>query len=229
MKFLLSLTLLGLLVSIPVMARNPEPLRLSKSKSPDFTPVGRVVLVHGFLENGSAFKHIKARLEKQKIQCLVPRMRPCDGQGGLDKLAEGLKSDIDAAFGKDERFSIVSFSMGGTVSRYYLQKLGGADRCDKFFTISSPHNGTHAASIYPSRGAAQMRRGSQFLADLQATEAKLGDMPVVSYRTPMDLIILPASSSDWKRAVNLSFPVLMHPLMLSSPSVLDDLERRLLE
>jgi triacylglycerol lipase len=54
-------------------------------------------------------------------------------------------------------------------------------------------------------------------------------MPVVSYRTPMDLVILPTDSSVWDRAENLSFPVVLHPLMLTSGKVLDDIERRLLE
>ena len=74
-----------------------------------------------------------------------------------------------------------------------------------------------------------MRPGSEFLANLEKTESKLGEMPVVSYRTPMDLIILPAASSVWERAHNLEYPVLLHPLMLTSKPVLTDLERRLLK
>jgi triacylglycerol lipase len=72
-----------------------------------------------------------------------------------------------------------------------------------------------------------MRPGSEFLTDLDETAHTLGKMPVVSYRTPLDLIILPASSSIWERAENFDFPVLLHPLMLSSPRVLADLEKRL--
>jgi hypothetical protein len=33
----------------------------------------------------------------------------------------------------------------------------------------------------------------------------------------------------WQRAENLSFPVALHPLMLNAPSVLDDIERRLVD
>jgi triacylglycerol lipase len=116
--------------------------------------------------------------------------------------------------------------MGGLVSRHYLQELGGAGRCERFFTISSPHNGTQAAWCYPGEGARQMRPGSEFLERLSRSESKLGDMPVVSYRTPMDLIILPADSSVWERAENLEFPVLLHPLMLDARPVIQDIERR---
>ncbi|MES2475845.1 MAG: alpha/beta fold hydrolase [Verrucomicrobiota bacterium] len=189
--------------------------------------VPRVVLVHGFLENGNTFKPLKKRLEKRGFDVYVPELLHCDGRGGLDLLAAHLKQDIDTRFGPDAPLSIVSFSMGGLVSRYYLQELGGADRCRNFITISSPHHGTKAAWAYPSRGAIQMRPGSPFLRELAATQGKLGDIPVTSYRTPMDLIILPPRSSVWKRAENLEYPVLAHPLMLTSSSVLNDIERRL--
>lgn len=219
----------SLLAASTGLARNPQPLKFRSTPQPLENPIGRVVLVHGFLENGTAFQTLRKRLEQQNIQCLVPKMRPSDGRGGLEGLAQRLKQDIEAAYGTEQPISIVAFSMGGLVSRYYLQNLDGAARCDKLFTISSPHQGTGAAWCYPTKGAEQMRPGSQFLADLDKTQSKLGEMPVVSYRTPMDLIILPPTHSVWERAENLEFNVILHPLMLSSDAVLSDIERRLLK
>ena len=221
----------GIFAAMPAPARDFRPLRLSEPDAtfyPAEAPViGRVVLVHGIFETGSNFRLMRKRLQKKGFTCLIPKLKPCDGRGGLEKLAAGLREDIDRHFGPDESFSIVSFSMGGIVSRHYLQKLGGAPRCKGLITISSPHQGTHAAWFYPSAGAAQMRPGSTFLAELAATDSKLGAMPVASYRTPMDLVILPARNSIWDRAENLQFPVLLHPLMLNDRQVLDDIERRL--
>ncbi len=188
----------------------------------------KVVLVHGFLDTGWVFRRMKLRLERQGALCLVPRLRPNDGRGGLAALAENLRRDIDSAFGTEAKIRIVAFSMGGLVSRHYLQVLGGATRCEKLFTISSPHHGTATARLYPSKGARDMRPGSAFLRRLQETEATLAKVQLVSYRTPMDLMILPATSSVWPRAVNLDFPVLLHPLMLSDEDVLGDVERRVL-
>jgi triacylglycerol lipase len=107
--------------------------------------VKRVVLVHGFLETGSAFKTLKKRLEKRGFECYVPRLKPSDGRGGLENVAARLKQDIDTKFGPKEPINVVAFSMGGIVSREYLQHLGGAARCENFVTISSPHHGTKAA------------------------------------------------------------------------------------
>jgi triacylglycerol lipase len=191
--------------------------------------VERVVLVHGFLETGSTFKQLRQRLEKRGVKCQVVKLIPSDGRGGLATLAAGLKRDIDSEFGSDAPISLVAFSMGGLVSRYYLQDLGGATRCENFITVSSPHHGTKAAFVYPSQGAKEMRPGSSFLQGLAQSEHRLGKMPVASYRTPMDLIILPPESSVWDRAENLEYRVPLHPLMLSSSSVLKDIERRLLD
>ncbi len=189
----------------------------------------RVVLVHGFLETGNTLKMLKERLEKRGIECYVPRLNPSDGRGGLETLALHLKRDIDAKFGPDDPISIVAFSMGGVVSRQYLQVLGGAARCQKFITISSPHHGTNAAWLYPTKGAEEMRPGSEFLANLERTQGQLGKMPVTSYRTPLDLIILPPSNSVWDRAENLAVPALLHPLMLTNTRVLDGVEQRLVK
>jgi triacylglycerol lipase len=130
----------------------------------------KVVLVHGFLDTGWVFRRMKLRLERQGAVCLVPRLRPNDGRGGLEALALNLKRDIDDAFGPSAKIRIVAFSMGGLVARHYLQILGGAVRCEKLFTISSPHQGTQSAWLYPGKGARDMRPGSDFLHQLQSTE-----------------------------------------------------------
>jgi triacylglycerol lipase len=189
--------------------------------------VKRVVLVHGFLETGSAFKTLQTRLERRGFECYVPRLKPSDGRGGLENIAVRLKQDIDTKFGTTEPINLVGYSMGGIVSRQYLQHLGGAERCENFVTVSSPHHGTKAAWLYPTRGAEEMRPGSTFLASLHHSQDRLGKIPITSYRTPMDLMILPPESSVWERAENLEFPVLMHPLMLTSEPVMNDIERRL--
>lgn len=191
--------------------------------------VDLVVLVHGIFDSPSCFNPLRKRLEALGIRCHAPQLTPRDGGSGLDQLAEDLKRGIDAEFGPRAKFAVIGYSMGGLVCRHYLQNLGGADRCAAFLTISSPHHGSNMAHLYPSRGAVQMRPGSEFLAGLKSTEHRLGRIPVVSYRTPLDLMILPSTSSIWDRAENVAVTVAMHPLMLHSDKVLTDIERRLSE
>ncbi len=216
-------------LSPPVKPVKPFTNSESLTSSPTSTPrVKRVVLVHGFLDTDSCFKMLRRRLEGRGFDCFVPSLKPNDGRGGLEDIAAKLKRDIDVRFGPSEPINVVGFSMGGLVSRQYLQELGGATRCENFITISSPHHGTLTAFLYPSLGAKDMRPGSLFLNNLRKTQDRLKPIQITSYRTPMDLMILPAKSSIWDCAENLEFPVLMHPLMLISDPVLSDIEMRLM-
>jgi len=217
MRRRLALLTAGLASAAPLPARESTP------------PVQRVVFVHGIFQRGNwEFGTLRRRLEAQGIECMAPSLMPCDGRDGLEILAAQLKTEINQRFGARERFSIVAFSMGGLVSRYYLQDLDGANRCDRFITLSTPHHGTNTAWLYGGEGARQMRPGSEFLAHLQQTENRLGRMPVTSFRTPFDLVIVPATNSVWERAENAEFPVIMHPLMTCTIEVVSAVEERLL-
>ena len=83
------------------------------------------------------------------------------------------------------------------------------------------------ANIYPSQGVKEMLPGSTFLKSLESTEDRLGEIPITSYYTHLDLIILPATSSVWKRAENIEYPALLHPFMLTAEPVLAGIEERL--
>jgi hypothetical protein len=72
-----------------------------------------------------------------------------------------------------------------------------------------------------------MRPGSEFLQKLKTSENTLKDIPIVSYRTPLDLVIIPTESSIWDRDENHSYNVALHPLMLHTKAVLDDIEKYL--
>jgi triacylglycerol lipase len=195
---------------------------------PRLIPATRVVMVHGiFQTEWRCFGFLRRDLESRGVECLVPSLKPADGRKGLEVLARQLKREIDTRFGPKGRIVLVGFSMGGLVSRYYLQELGGAKRCDGFFTISTPHHGTAMAHLCYGEGAKQMRCDSPWLARLALTEDRLGRMPVVSYRTPADLIIIPSCSSDWARAENISVPCPLHPMMTASPKVRKDILSRL--
>jgi triacylglycerol lipase len=134
-------------------------------------------------------------------------------------LAEQLKLAIDQRWGGTAEVHVVAHSMGGLISRQYLQHLGGHQRCASLTTLATPHHGTLAAWCYPGKGAWQMRAGSEFLQSLVATEHRLAGMALHSYCTPMDLIILPYTSSHWDMADNRTVAAPAHPLVMFCPCV----------
>lgn len=217
------ITFVRLIIPLLLIAMHNPQLSADEIKTP------RVVLVHGFMKGGTIFKVLQKKLEANGIECMVARMEPSDGRGGLEYLATLLSQQIDAKFGEKKPFQIISYSMGGLISRYYLQELGKASRCRQFITIATPHHGTQTAYFYPSLGAQQMRPNSNFLKALAESETRLGDLPITSYRTPLDLMILPSNSSIWPRADNYAFPVALHPMMVSDRRVVNDIWMKIQE
>jgi len=187
-----------------------------------------VVFVHGLFQDGAvSFGELRRRLEANGCECYAPTLTPSDARDGLDRLALQLKAQLDARYGPGERISLVGFSMGGLIARYYLQELGGAARCDQLVTVSTPHHGTWSAWCYPGKGARQMHPGSAFLRRLQETEDRLGGMRLVSYRSPFDPVILPSDSPVWDRAENRGFPGYVHTRVTRSEPLVRELVERL--
>jgi triacylglycerol lipase len=203
-RLLFSLLTSGL-CGVPLSAAQGEPTR--------------IVLVHGIFERGHSFVPMKKKFEKMGCECLVPRLNPCDARTGIETLAQQLQREIKESWGKNAKFHIVAHSMGGLVSRYYLQELGGHKQCHSFITLATPHHGTKAAYFYPGIGASQMRPNSPFLRQLETTSHRLENVRLISYRTPLDLIILPSTSSHWEMAENHRVWALAHPLVMHMPSV----------
>ena len=179
----------------------------------------RVVLVHGIFQSGHRFIPMKKQLEKEGYDCLIPKLKPADARSGLETLAAQLQQEIEQKWGKNAEFHIVAHSMGGLVSRYYLQELGGHEYCQTLVTLATPHHGTKAAYFYPGKGAGQMRPQSPFLQQLDASSHRLNKIRLISYRTPLDLIILPSTSSHWDLADNRRVWAPAHPLVMHTPRV----------
>jgi triacylglycerol lipase len=160
-------------------------------------------------------KGMARHLREQGFTTFAPDLRPNTGRRGLDELARDLKAFVDERISVDEQFSLVGFSMGGLISRYYLQRLNGLARVRRFISISTPHHGSWFAFGIPNRGCRQMRPGSEFLRDLNRDLHCLEKSRVVSIWTPFDITILPSSSSRIPIGRELTLPIVMHRLMIS--------------
>lgn len=180
----------------------------------------QVLLVHGMDDTSRVFKKMKRYLEERGFVVHTIDLKPSDCSVKLEVLAQQLALYVNEVFGDGRRFSLVGFSMGGIVARYYLQRLGGVGRVDRFVTLSSPHHGTSIARLSKKPGAVQMRRGSAFLKDLNRDAKVLGKLHFVSVWTPFDLMIVPPTSSSLKVAKNISIPVPAHPLMVRDKRVM---------
>ncbi len=174
-----------------------------------------VLLIHGIDDTEAVFHRMAAQLRLQGWPVYSLDLVPNNGDVGLDELAKQVADYVTATFAPEQRLDLVGFSMGGIVSRYYVQRLGGINRVQRFITISSPHHGTVVA--YGSRrpGCLQMRPDSIFLKDLNSDAVILGQLDFTSIWTPYDLMIVPANSSQMSVGSGVTVPVALHPWMLT--------------
>jgi len=174
-----------------------------------------VLLIHGINDTGAVFHKMAPYLAALGRQVYDLSLTPNNGNVGLDNLAEQVAAYIDKTFAPGQPLDLVGFSMGGIVSRYYVQRLGGIERVQSFITISSPHQGTTAAYLSQRPGCIQMRPDSAFLKDLNQDVAMLNQLNFTSIWTPFDLIIVPARSSQLPVGREIMVPVPAHPWMLT--------------
>jgi triacylglycerol lipase len=176
--------------------------------------INPVILVHGINDTSAKMRSIASQLRQRGRSVYGIDLVPNDGTATLEVLADQLQEFIDRQVPTTGKFDLIGFSMGGLVSRYYVQRLGGIDRVEHYVTISAPHQGTLAAYFTQKPGGVQMRPHSAFIQDLQRDVHLLERLKFTSIWTPFDLIILPPASSQIAIGQEVQLPIAIHPWMV---------------
>ncbi|WP_406066913.1 lipase family protein [Streptomyces sp. NBC_01077] len=115
-----------------------------------------------------------------------------------------------------DKVDIISHSMGGLSTRYYLKKLGGVEAVDDWVSIGGPNHGTYTASLcapfLPS--CREMAVGSAFLSDLNGGDETPGDVHYSTLRSWCDEIINPDTSTKLYGATNINVGCVGHAALL---------------
>jgi triacylglycerol lipase len=180
-----------------------------------------ILLVHGLMDTSFKMRKISNHLHNLGWKVFDIDLAPNNGDSRLEILAQQVADLVDRTFSPEQPIDLLGFSMGGLVSRYYLQRLGGLNRVHRFISISAPNNGTIAAEFSLRPGCRQMRPNSEFMADLNSDVDRLKSLNFTSIWTPFDLIILPPSSSQLGIGTEISIPVIAHPLMVADRRILN--------
>ncbi|WP_320667791.1 esterase/lipase family protein [Prochlorococcus sp. MIT 1307] len=182
-----------------------------------------LILVHGLWDDPRIFNRLLGYLEKSNLCVYTPHLPHKGGSIPLQKLAFLLEELINKRFGADKVVDLLGFSMGGLVSRVWLQELGGALRTNSFISVGTPHRGTVMAECIPSwwlPGVADMKRGSDLLRDLSRDVHKLQAVKCSSYFCRWDLMTFPGWQATLPIGANFSVPVLTHKDLISHPKSL---------
>lgn len=169
-----------------------------------------VLLIHGIFRKKSIFNKMAKYLENAGWEVHRFDLTPNNATKGLNHLATQIADYVEKNFPPSQPIDLVGLSMGGLVSRYYIQRLGGVKRVQRFITISSPHNGTWMAYFLPLIACVQMRPESKFLQDLNQDLHILEKLQFTSIWTPYDFIIVPGHSSQLTIGNEVKFNIFAH-------------------
>ncbi len=186
-----------------------------------------VILIHGIWDTKTIFNKMSAHLTELGWCVHSLNLTPNDGSLSLDSLAQQLADYISQTFDPEQAIDIVGYSMGGIVSRYYVQRLGGINRVQRFITISSPHTGTLTAYSLPLPGYLDMRPNSGLLRDLYQDVTMLKRINFTSMWTPFDVMILPSHSSKMPVGKEIKLNVLLHRQMVTDSQSINALVEEL--
>ena len=180
-----------------------------------------VVLVHGLWNTVNTFWRLRAYLEDRGWAVYAVGLTPNNGDISIEQQAQQLSRFVETSLGNQRSFCLVGFSMGGLVSRFYLQRLGGWRRVRQFVGVAVPHYGSALAWLRWNAGGRQMQPGSSFLADLNQDMERLIACRPLWLWTPYDLLVVPAHHCCLPIGKNIRLPVATHDRMLQDPRSLE--------
>lgn len=189
-------------LSVTLAGGDPAPVPVDPAKAP-------VVLVHGIDGSARDMTRLARAFRAQGHAVYTPSLQPNNGSAPIDVLSAQLATFIQAELPPAQAFHLIGYSMGGIITRHYLQNHAPLSRIRHYASLSAPHHGTLTAFLRRGPGAKQMRLGSSFLRQLNQPHPS-DAVPTTSFWTPTDLIILPATSSRLSHGQNLRLLGLGH-------------------
>ena len=184
----------------------------------------RVVLIHGLWDDPKVFNRLITCLAQKNVLVFAPYLPHRGGRTSLRDCAVELNKLILERFGVNQQINLLGFSMGGLISRVWLQKMGGAVRTNSFISVGSPHLGTLTAQLVPSfvlSGVADMKCGSNLLRELNKDISLLNGVRCTSYYCQWDLMVFPSWHAVLPIGSSHSVPVLTHKGLITQPKSLE--------
>ncbi|MGW6582482.1 esterase/lipase family protein [Streptomyces globisporus] len=154
-----------------------------------------VVLLHGFIDNRSAFVVLRRVLTRHGRHLASLNYSPLtrDVRTAAELLGRHVE-EICARTGHG-RVDIVGHSLGGLIARYYVQRLGGDRRVRTLVTLGTPHGGT---AVAPGAGVhpivRQMRGGSSVIEELRGPAPGCRTR-FVSFWSELDQVMVPVETA----------------------------------
>lgn len=152
-----------------------------------------ILLVHGIADNHSVFTVLTRALRRRGFTDLSTfdyGLRTADLRRAAADLARAVEALAERS-GYD-RIHVVGHSLGGLIARYYVQRLGGAERVQTLVTLGTPHQGTvlaRAGRLLPL--VRQLSPESDVIREL-AAPVEACDTRFVAFYSDVDHMVVPS-------------------------------------
>jgi triacylglycerol lipase len=100
------------------------------------------------------------------------------------------------------RIDLITHSMGGLNTRYYIKNLGGTEKVEKWVSLGGPNHGTTIANLCGETSCVEMRIGSTFLTALNEGDETPGSVSYATWWSSCDEFINPHESVLLSGATN---------------------------
>jgi triacylglycerol lipase len=184
-----------------------------------------IVFVHGWNSSATTWntmidRFVAAGYPRSRMLAITYNSNQSNGTiaNQVRDAVNTLRSQTGAA-----KVDIISHSMGGLSSRYYLKNLGGSSVVDDWVSLGGPNHGTnfaYACYLF-SAGCRDMIGGSGFLNALNSGDETPGATNYGTFWSSCDEIINPDNSVLLNGATNIAAGCLGHSELTSNAGVFD--------
>lgn len=142
---------------------------------------------------------------------------------GVAAMAARIAASVDRLLAESgqPQIDLVVHSMGGLAGRYYMLRLGGAERVRRFVTIATPHHGTRLAWVpFFGQSVRDLRPDSPVIREL--ADAPLPKhIKTLTIRAGWDQIVWPREHARWgEHAEDVELPFAEHWAVQLDPRTL---------
>jgi triacylglycerol lipase len=207
--------LLFVLASL-VTAAAPTPVQAQTARDP-------IVFVHGWNSSASTWNTMIGRFQAAGYSSNSLLAFTYNSNQSNATIANQVRDAVNTLRSRTgaAKVDVVTHSMGGLSSRYYLKNLGGTAFVDDWVSLAGPNHGTNTAwACYVfSAGCRDMVGGSGFLNALNSGDETPGSTNYGTFWSNSDDIINPDSSVLLSGATNTFAGSIEHSDFLSRADV----------